>query len=115
MGTGVFYCPITGHKASVYFMLRPNTWLELEVILGMDVPPILKGWEKDRLSYGNELLYATDEVTGVGLPWEICEKREIGYQKLQDRYYGENQPPETFSFEIGAAFSKRAAKAQSTV
>lgn len=105
-----FYCPITGAKATVFFSLRPKSWKEIEALLGCEVPRTVKGWVVNRDSYGNSLLNATDAVCDVGLPWESHEIDSLRWKGGQDLYYGREEYPESYRFELSVALSKRGLK-----
>lgn len=105
-----FFCPITGAKATVFFSFRPQSWKEIEALLGCEVPRTVKGWVAERISYGNSLLNATDDVCDVGLPWEAHEINSLRWKGVQDLYYGKGKSPESYRFELSVALSKRGLK-----
>lgn len=105
-----FYCPITGAKATVFFSIRPQSWKEMETLLGLQVPRTLKGWIAARNSYGNSLLNATDAVCDVGLPWEEHEIDSLRWKGELDQFYSKEERPESYRFELSVALSKRGLK-----
>lgn len=95
-----YICMKTGAICSMFFTFNPKDWKQLELLLGVEVPKIVKGWiEKGHFGIGNSILDATDLVTQVGTPFERYESRK--YEKCfeeQNVYFD-------FRFSIG--FSKR--------
>lgn len=109
-------CAITGANASVAFCFNPETWEDIESLLG-PVPRVLKGWlKRGHDDYGNCLLNATDACAGIGNLFEEEEHRtnrrfrRRGWFTDEDGALDESElirdhPRTDFSF--GIAFSKR--------
>jgi len=79
---GDLICEVNGYTCSIYVQFRPADWRELEAVLGVEVPKILKGWKEDRRSCGNPLLMACDPVADIGTPIEEWEREVAAF------YYG---------------------------
>lgn len=72
----ILLCPVTGAVSSINFILRPDSWLDMEEMLGVEVPKILKGYQRDSYrSIGNSILSATDAVAEVGNVFETNENQ----------------------------------------
>lgn len=68
-------CLLTGNMASVFFTFTFKNWMELESVIGEEVPKILKGWSSGGHQVsGNSILDATDAVWGIGTPFERGEQ-----------------------------------------
>lgn len=95
-----YICPKTGATCNTFFTFKPKNWIHLELLVGSEVPKVVKGWLRDgHFGVGNSILDATDLVTKVGTPFE---KYEVGeYEKK----YKEYDTYFDFSFTVG--FSKR--------
>ena len=95
-----YICMKTGTICSMFFTFAPKDWKQLELLLDVEVPKIVKGWrEEGHFGIGNSILDATDLVTKVGTPFERYE------MKKYEQCYGEQNVYFNFSFSIG--FSKR--------
>ena len=69
-------CPVTGSVTSIHFVFRPDSWEDMEAMLGVEVPKILKGYQREvSRGIGNPLLSATDAVAEVGTVFEAGESR----------------------------------------
>lgn len=128
------FCPVTGAGSTIFFLIRPNSWHDIELLVGKgNLPRIVTGWVKDGHSvHGNPLLDATDPVTGIGTPFESKEaqwnKRYWSRDRWHEYYFhnSEQYPdwihrePElpvlgespVFDFSFVVAFSKRGFKKQ---
>lgn len=98
----------SGNVCTQFFIFRPRNHTEVEVMLGVEMPKIMKGWRHDgHLGTGNSLLDSTDTVSEVGTPFE---SKEYDHNKRyhpaeEERHTSDNNPRMDFWFVIG--FSKR--------
>lgn len=71
-----YLCPVTGARASVWILIQPCTWLEMERIFGEELPSIVKGWTNGTTSIytGNFLLDCIDPVARLKHPVQKKEK-----------------------------------------
>ncbi len=89
-----------GSVCTQLFMFRPRSYIEIEEMLGVEVPKILKGWLcSGHYGDGNSILDSTDKVSRVGTPFESREYIQ------NDRYHTGDNPRMDFCFVM--AFSKR--------
>ena len=90
-----------GCRCNIWFVFKPGTWEDLELLTGEEVPKIVKTWTNPNYNYrgysGNSLLDATDKVDRLVTPFE--KRHSLKNDKIQwgDSYY-------EFSFAWG--FSK---------
>ena len=128
-GHNILLCPVTEAAASIIFIFRPDSWMDMEEMLGIEVPKILKGYQREASrSIGNSLLSATDAVAEVGNVFEARENRvnrRLWTKKDWQRYYFHNsrefpdwptrpapdgcldKSPDSAVFAIEIGFSKR--------
>ncbi|NBI07546.1 hypothetical protein [Senegalia massiliensis] len=62
------YCPITGSKASIVAILRPQTWEDVAKLIGVDkdeLPKLVKGWKYHQEYIGNSILDMIDPVEEI--------------------------------------------------
>lgn len=72
----VLLCPITGAVASIHFIFRPDSWEDMEDMLGVEVPKVLKGYQRGACrGIGNSILSATDAVAEIGNVFEDDEMK----------------------------------------
>lgn len=65
-----YLCPITGKTANMWFVFQPNTYQNMELLIGQEVPKILKGFRYSGSRYsGNSLLHSCDPVGGIRSPF----------------------------------------------
>lgn len=104
----VYHCPITGAKVSLFFTFKLLNWQEMELLLGEEVPKIVKGWQYDGHSCdGNPLLDATDPVEGVGTPFEKYQSSNHRYSEHVSAF---SLGQAFFDFRFSVGFSKRGIK-----
>ena len=85
---GNFICPISHHKASIYFRFKFYTYKQVQEFLDCELPKFCVGWRTNSLYNGNSLLSVTDPVGNI-----------------------ENPIRGKFDFSFSVAFSKRAINA----
>lgn len=96
----LYRCPITGNVANVWFIFLPNTYQNMEILIGCEVPKILKGFKysgHDRYA-GNNLISSTDPVAFIHNPFESSAPNN--YRELFPNCRNEY-------FNIAVGFSKR--------
>lgn len=65
-----YLCPITGKTANMWFVFEPNTYQNMELLIGQEVPKILKGFRYSGPSYsGNSLLHSCDPIGDIRSPF----------------------------------------------
>lgn len=91
-------------KCTVWFIISPKNWKELELLAGKDVPKIAKGWDSaPSLGAGNPILDATDAITEIEHPfYELNHRTGDPYTKTNLGH--------RISFNIAVGFSKRRLK-----
>lgn len=113
--TQKYSCFITGATCSIFVKLSPKNWRDIELLLGKEVPKLLKGWQLDRRTYGNPLLTCTDPISQVGTPVEIMERQfggrqYYGYDGKSIELFGNTELAPGYNFGIVIGFSKRGLK-----
>ena len=125
----ILLCPTTGTMASIHFVFRPDSWEDMEEMLGVEVPKVLKGYQREAYrSIGNSLLSATDAVAEIGNVFEAGENRanrRLWTERDWHHYYFNNsskypdwptkpapdgclkKAPDSAVFAVEIAFSKR--------
>lgn len=109
-GKGSDYaCEITGSACSIFIKFRPYDWQEEEMLLGCELPKLLKGWKKRRGYYGNPLLSVCDPVEVVGTPVERDEREFYRNAFLAQRgdTFGEDEFTGPLEMSVIVGFSKR--------
>lgn len=93
---GIRYkCPITGKTANMWFVFEPNTYQNIESLIGEEVPKILKGFRYSGPSYsGDSLIHSCDPVGGIYHPFAYNRNR-----KYKSKFKG--IVDETFNISIG--------------
>lgn len=124
---GIYECPITDTKASIFFLFQFYDWKDLAGLFGEEnIPDIVKGWQRDRITGSNPLLNATDYcLRSLGTVFEEREiqnnrrlwtKKEwshevqrISWSLRAEDYMPDNVLKESTEFEFNFAigFSKR--------
>lgn len=99
-----------GVTCNRFCTFNPTSWQDIEQLLGMEVPKIVKGWRKDTHSrgYGNPNLDVIDAVTYVGTPFERDEcqwNKRYKHPEWGDIHSRDTSPE--FSFTCAIGFSKR--------
>ena len=65
-----YLCPITGKTANMWFVFQPNTYQNMELLIGQEVPKILKGFRYSGPSYsGNSLIHSCDPIGDIHSPF----------------------------------------------
>ena len=102
-----YYCPVTNAKASHFFVFKLADWMEMEALIGEEVPRILKGWRLAGHDYtGNQLLYPCDEVDAVGTPFEKYQSQNWRYYDKDARIDRYSYGPAYFNFAFAVGYSK---------
>ena len=114
---GKLACPVTGAIPSIWVTFRFQDWLQLEALLGEEVPEFLKGYRTTRLYNGNSILNATDPCNELHNPvgLEQCvvyDKAGIAGYGYDDYFFKERKYHSTTVYigEISVGFSKRGIK-----
>ncbi len=90
-----YLCPITGKIANMWFVFEPNTYQNMESLIGQEVPKILKGFRYSGSSYsGNSLIHSCDPVGGIFNPFAYTRDYEYKskFEGIKD---------ETFNISVG--------------
>ena len=96
----LYNCPITGNVANMWFIFVPNTWQNIEKLVGQNVPKILKGFKYSGSDYsGNHLLDSCDPIALIKNPFE-SRNNGLNYDELFPGYTSIN-------FMAAVGFSKR--------
>ena len=128
---GDLKCMYTGAKCCYYVTFQVESYFGLADLLGIPVdelPVILQGYRRRGHDvYGNSILDVTDEVSGIGTPFEERESRwnvEWKTKKAYQKGYfdGDNwivpeppadaldESPASIKFNFAVGFSKRGIK-----
>ena len=86
---------INYRPCNLWFIIKPQSWKQIETLTNQEVPKIVKGWSCGRRHSGNSLLDVTDAVEDVLTPFE---HRNFS---LTDKYYGAY-----YEFAVAFGFSK---------
>lgn len=86
---------INYRPCNLWFIIKPQSWKQIETLTNQEVPKIVKGWICGRRHSGNSLLDVTDAVEDVQTPFE---HRNFS---LTDKYYGAY-----YEFTVAFGFSK---------
>lgn len=90
-----YLCPITGKTANMWFVFQPNTYQNMELLIGQEVPKILKGFRYSGPSYlGNSLLHSCDPIGDIINPFAYTHNHEY-----KSKFKGIKD--ETFNISIG--------------
>lgn len=88
-------------KASIWFLVMPSDWKQLEALANCEVPKIVKGWNFAEIPYaGNSILDATDAVAEIEHPFNVMRHRS-------DDPYSKAGLGRFTSFSVLVGFSKR--------
>lgn len=97
----LYECPVTGNTANIWFVFVPNTWQNIEKLVGAEVPKILKGFVYSGSDYGgNNLIHSCDPVAFIENPFQSRIIKQSDYVKLFPGYHDMN-------FNCAVGFSKR--------
>jgi len=81
---------------NMWFVVRPQSWSEIEYITRQEVPLIIKGWEVDgHTGKGNSLLEVTDATETIKTPFEYRNRQ------YNDKYFNS-----FYDFKFAFGFSK---------
>lgn len=96
----LYKCPITGNAANVWFIFVPNTYQNIEKLVGCEVPKILKGFKYSGhdTHAGNNLISSTDPVGFIHNPFE---------SRVPDSYHELFPGRHNEYFNMALGFSKR--------
>lgn len=78
-----YICAVTGEASDVVVKFSLDSWEDLELVLGAELPRILQGWQRYRLPVKHRTRSRYDAVGMVGAPIEHCvqawcqENREV--------------------------------------
>lgn len=93
-----YLCPITGKTANMWFVFEPNTYQNIESLIGEEVPKILKGFRYSGPEYsGNDCLHSCDPVGFILSPFANNSKH-----KYKNKFEGMEEEP----FMISVGLSK---------
>lgn len=71
-----------GHKCNLFFKIQPDTWENMEALLGREVPKVLKGWCRSGHSCrGNDILIACDKCERISTPFENGSDNKHSYER----------------------------------
>ena len=95
--TSDFVCAVTGEASNVVVKFVLNDWQDMELMLGTELPKVLKGWERYRAPIKHRERSRYDAVGMVGTPIEhavhstlrghkdICDS--VGLNLIQEEQY----------------------------
>ena len=67
-----YICAITGDTSDVVVKFSLESWEDMELVLGVELPKILQGWRRFRLPSKHRTRSRYDAVGTVGTPIEHC-------------------------------------------
>ena len=67
-----YVCAVTGETSDVFVKFALNSWEDMELALGVELPKILQGWRRFRLPSKHRTRSRYDAVGTVGTPIEHC-------------------------------------------
>lgn len=67
-----YVCAVTGEASDVFVKFALNSWEDMELTLGVELPKILQGWQRFRLPVKHCVRSRYDAVGMVGTPIEHC-------------------------------------------
>lgn len=67
-----YICAVTGEASDVVVKFALDSWEDLELVLGTELPKILRGWQRYRLPVKHRSRSRYDAVGMVGTPIEHC-------------------------------------------
>lgn len=67
-----YVCAVTGDASDVFVKFSLSTWEDMELLLGVELPKILQGWQRFRLPVKHCVRSRYDAVGMVGTPIEHC-------------------------------------------
>ena len=71
-----------GHKCNLFFKIQPDTWENMEALLGREVPKVLKGWSRCGHSCrDNDILIACDKCERISTPFENGSDNKHSYER----------------------------------
>lgn len=93
-----YYCPVTQNTANIWFIFEPNTFENIQLLAGQEVPKILKGFKYSGVSAGNPIINSVDPVGFIHNPFENNVPTE--YNELFPKH-------QSCNFSVAIGFSKR--------
>ena len=105
-------CAITGEASILTVKFSLDHWEEMELVLGEELPPLLKGWQRFRLPIKHRSKARYDPVGMVGTPIEHCVQARYQDQRQASEAAGLNLAQETqylsfFDPSISIGFSEK--------
>lgn len=96
-----YNCLVTDNTANIWFVFIPNTWKNIEKLIGTEVPKILKGFKYSGSDYGgNPLISSCDPIGFIDNPFQY-KVRDI------NRYRELFPDCDDIDFNCAIGFSKR--------
>ena len=105
-------CAITGEASIVTVKFSLDFWEEMELVLGEELPKLLRGWQRFRLPIKHRSKARYDPVGMVGTPIEHCVQARYQDQRDASEAAGLNLAQETqylsfFDPSISIGFSEK--------
>ncbi len=105
-------CAITGEASIVTVKFVLDYWEEMELVLGEELPELLKGWQRFRLPVKHRSKARYDAVGMVGTPIEHCVQAKYQDQRAASEAAGLNLAQEAqylsfFDPNISIGFSEK--------
>jgi len=107
-----YICAITGEASDVVVKFSLDSWEDMELVLGVELPKILQGWRRFRLPVKHRSLARYDAVGMVGTPIEHCVQAYYQEQRQACRKLGLNRALEAqylsaFNPNVAIGFSEK--------
>lgn len=67
-----YVCAITGEASDVFVKFALDSWEDMELVMGTELPKVLQGWQRFRLPVKHRTRSRYDAVGMVGTPIEHC-------------------------------------------
>jgi len=105
-------CAVTGEPSTVTVKFVLDHWEEMELVLGVELPKLLQGWQRFRLPIKHRSKARYDPVGMVGTPVEHCVQAMYQDQRAASEAAGLNLAQETqclsaFNPSISIGFSEK--------
>lgn len=105
-------CAITGEASVITVTFVLDYWEEMELVLGEELPKLLRGWQRFRLPIKHRSKARYDPVGMVGTPIEHCVQARYLDQRAASEAAGLNLAQETqylssFNPSISIGFSEK--------